>query len=87
MIKALNEYVFLSYEKEKEAKKKGVVISNVSGKKSEMARVMFVGDGVKGVKKGATVIFDPHLPREVKVDNKTYMILKEKDLFGIVTEQ
>ncbi len=83
MIFALNDYVFLVYDKV-EDKKKGIITSDVSRQKPAVMVVEAVGGAVKEVKVGMRVIISPFLPQEVKVEGKTIFILKEKEILGIL---
>lgn len=83
MISALNDYVFLVYDKV-EDKKKGIITSDVSRQKPAVMVVESVGNAVKDVKVGMRVIISPFLPQEVKVEGKTIFILKEKEILGIL---
>ena len=83
MIKPLNDYIFLSYDKKKD-EKKGIILSDVSKEKSAFLKVEAIGDKVEKVEVGDIVIIDPFLPREIKIDNKQFYILREKDIFAII---
>ena len=82
MIKALNDFVFLSWNEKKEDKG-GIIASDVSKEKPATALVVAVGPDVKQVKKGDEVIIDPFQPRKLqKVKGKDYFILREKYVYG-----
>lgn len=86
MIKALNDFVFLDWSREKEEKKKGILTSDVSKEKPATAKVAAVGPDVKNIRKGDEVIVDPFQPRKLqKVKNKDYFILREKYVYGKIT--
>ena len=82
-IKPLNDFIFLKYDKEKDQKKEGIILADVSRDMISTAIVYAVGDEVKKVKKGDEVIFNPFIVREVKVGTDKFLIIKEKELFAI----
>jgi co-chaperonin GroES (HSP10) len=82
-IQAINDYVFLTYDKKQDTKK-GIILSDVSKDKPVVMRVVSVGPDAKNLKTGDKVVIDPFLPREIKVDNQTLFILKSKEIFGIL---
>lgn len=82
-IKATNDYIFLSYEKKKDDKKRALT-ADVSSKNPAVVVVDAVGEKVVGVKKGMRVIIDPFLPKEITVESNKYFILREKDILGII---
>lgn len=86
MIKALNDYIFLSYDKKKE-EKSGIILSDVSKDKSAIMKVESVGDKAEKVKAGDMVVIDPFLPREIKIENKQYYIIQEKNIFAIIKQK
>lgn len=86
----LSDFIFLKFKKEKKTKK-GVLLSDVSKNKPVTAEVVAVGPGrldrhgniVKTtLKKGDTVVIDPFLPRELKVDDKEYLVMRESEIFA-----
>jgi|TARA_Y100000310_G_C20228061_1_gene598897 chaperonin GroES len=89
-LKPLSDFIFLEVVKEKESKG-GIILPNVSKSKPAKARVLAVGPGrldrhgnlVKTMLKvGDTIILDPFTPREVKVDDKDYFVIRESDVFA-----
>jgi len=82
---ALNDFVFLSYSREKDKKKDGIILSDVSKDKPATAIVEAVGPDVKQIKKGDEVIFDPFRPRVLtNVKGKELYVLQEKYIYGKV---
>ena len=80
---ALNDYVFLRYDKEKDKKKSGIILSDVSKDKPATAIVEAVGPDVKHIKKGDEVIFDPFRPRQLSnVKGKELYVIQEKYVYG-----
>lgn len=58
----------------KEKPLKGVVVAAGAGKKDEPMTV----------KAGDTVIYGQYSGTELKLDGKTYLIMKEADIYGII---
>ena len=88
--KPLNDFVFLEWKKETETKK-GIVLSDVSKSKPATAKVIAVGEGVLDrhgnfiktkLKKGDMVVIDPFLPRQIKINDKEYLVLREREIFA-----
>lgn len=77
-----------------EKKKGGIILPETSEKeKSEMGKVVAVGPGKLDqngkrvpmeVKKGDKVLFSKYSPREVKVDEKEYLIARQDDILAII---
>ena len=81
-MKVLNDNVLM--QEVKDNKKGKIILSNVSQSRAHFARIVAVGDEVKKVKKGETVVFDPFVPREVEVEGLKYLIIKEKNIYAIL---
>jgi len=77
----LNDYIFLTYNKEKDTKE-GIILSDVSKDKPAVFTVFAVGDLVKKVSKDDEIVIDPFIPRELTVDGKKLYVVKEKDIFA-----
>jgi len=93
MIKPTLDHVLL--EAVKEEKKKGGIIlpDTVEKEKSEKGKVVAVGPGKVGhdgkrilmeVKKGDVVIFTKYGPREVKINDKEYLIASQEDILAVI---
>ena len=82
MIKAFNDFVYLSWETPKKNKTE-VSVSDVSATKPAVAKVIAVGPDAKQAKVGMEVVVDPFQPRQLKnVQGKDYYIIREKYIFG-----
>lgn len=86
----LSDYVFLEFHKEEQTKK-GIILADVSKSKPAMAKVIAVGPGrldrhgnfVKTtLQVGDTVVFDPFLPRQIRVEDKEYLVMREGEIFA-----
>lgn len=90
MLQALNDFVFLKFEKRKKTEK-GVLLSDSSSNKPAVAKVLAVGPGrldrhgnfVKTtLKKGELVVIDSFEPREVTVDGEDYLVIRESEILA-----
>ncbi|KKS13812.1 MAG: co-chaperone GroES [Candidatus Sungbacteria bacterium RIFCSPLOWO2_02_FULL_54_10] len=93
MLKPLSDHVIL--EPVREEKKKGGIIlpDTVQKEKSEKGKVIAVGPGKTDengkkipveVKKGDIVLFAKYSAREIKVNDKEYLIVKQEDILAII---
>ena len=84
----------LSREEIEGRTKSGLVIPDTAEKeRPEQGKVVAVGEGRRteqgalvpmNVKKGQRVLFAKYGPSELKLEGKTYLIVKEEDILGIV---
>lgn len=90
MIEPLSNFIFLIFKKE-EKTKKGILVADVSKSKPAIAEVVAVGPGrldrsgnlIKTtLKKGDLVAIDPFLPRQIKIEDKEYLILREDEIYA-----
>ena len=93
MIKPISDHIVIEPVKE-EKKKSAILLPESSEKhKSEKGKVLAVGPGkmdqsgkriLMEVKKGDIVIFTKYGPREVKINEKEYLIARQEDILAIV---
>lgn len=92
MIKPLSNRVLVKMEEGEETTKSGIILSNSSKEKTQIAKVLEVGTGEKidgkleemHVKKGDRVIVSKYAGTEVKYENEEYLIVKQDDILAIV---
>ena len=92
MIKPLSNRVLVKMEEGEETTKSGIILSNASKEKTQIAKVLEVGPGEKVdgkleemyVKKGDRVIVSKYAGTEVKYENEEYLIVKQDDILAIV---
>ena len=92
MIKPLSNRVLVKMEEGEETTKSGIILSNNSKEKSQIAKVIEVGPGQKVdgkieemyVKKGDRVIVSKYAGTEVKYETEEYLIVKQEDILAIV---
>lgn len=92
MIKPLSDRVLVKMKESEETTKSGIILSNASKEKQQIAEVIEVGPGkiVEGkregmcVKKGDNVLISKYAGTEVKYEGIEYIIIKEEDILAIV---
>ncbi|MCH2235044.1 MAG: co-chaperone GroES [Crocinitomicaceae bacterium] len=66
----------------------GIIIPDTAKEKPLQGKVVAVGPGKKDepmtVKKGDKVLYGQYSGTEIKLDGKSYLIMKEADIYGIV---
>lgn len=89
-LKPLSDFIFLEVIKKKETKS-GIILSDTSKHRPAKAKVLAVGQGrldrhgnlIKTtVKVGDIIIIDPYDPREIKVDDQDYFVIRESEIFA-----
>ena len=80
---ALNDYIQVEPI---EAAGGGTIALAEMKKETAVGRVVSVGPGLKGeappVRKGDTVVFNPHLVHEIKVEGKAVLIVSFAAIYG-----
>ena len=93
-IKPLGDRILVEPVEEKEVKKGGIIIPDTAKEKPQEGVVVAVGTGRydKGgqhvpmsVKEGDRVLFGKYAGSEIKIDGEEFLILKEEEIFGILT--
>lgn len=95
MLKPLNDNVVLEIEPVEKKTASGIILTGDSKERPSFARVLAVGEGAYvngkrapiGVKVGQTVVFKKYTTTEVKLDDKEYLVIAEKDILAIVEEE
>jgi len=95
-IKPLGDNVLVEPASKEEVTASGIVIPDTATKeRPEQGKVLAVGPGAldeKGnripmeVEKNQTVMFTKYGPNEIKIDNKEYLLVKEKDILAIIED-
>ena len=92
-IQPLADRVLVEPIKEDEVKKGGIIIPDSAKEKPQQGKVIAVGTGKLddsgkkipfNVKEGDLVLMPKYGGTEVKLDDKTYQILREEDILGIL---
>ena len=92
MLKPLADRVVLKMTKAEETTKSGIILSEGSKEKPQIAEVIEVGPGEKidgkneemYVKKGDNIIVSKYSGTEVKYEGTEYLIVKQDDILAIV---
>ena len=92
MLKPLADRVVLKMTKAEETTKSGIILSEGSKEKPQIAEVIEVGPGrlIDGkreemeVKKGDNVVVSQYGGTKVKYEGEEYIILREEDILAIV---
>ena len=92
MLKPLADRVVLKMTKAEETTKSGIILSEGSKEKPQIAEVVEVGPGEKidgkpqemYVKKGDNVYVSKYAGTEVKYQGEDYIIVKQEDILAIV---
>ena len=94
-LKPLNDGVVILQLEAEEKTAGGILLPDTAKEKPQMGKVVSVGhgkvldDGKVGkmsVKKGDKVIYPKYIGNDVEVDGKNYIIVKERDILGIVED-
>ncbi len=92
-IQPLGDRVLVEPLEEGEVNKGGIIIPDTAKEKPTTGKVIAVGtgklddDGKKipfNVKKGDKVLMPKYGGTEVKLDDKTYQIMREEDILGVI---
>ncbi|MDA3085891.1 co-chaperone GroES [Campylobacter sp. CS_ED1] len=81
----LGKRVLISREEEVKTTASGIIIpDNASKEKPSTGKIVEVGTGCDGVKKGDVVAFAKYAGSEITLDDKKYLILNFEDVLGII---
>lgn len=91
-IKPLYDRVVLSPEKAMEKTAGGIMLPEIAQEKSQMAKVVSVGEGgsIDGkeskiqVKTGDKVLYTKFAGTEIKIDGKDFIIVRQTDILAII---
>lgn len=81
--KPLKDRVFVSYSEEMEKTVGGIFIPESAKEKPQKGKIEAIGDEVKTVKVGDSILFDKYSGSKINMDNVDYLILKEEDILGV----
>ena len=90
-IRMLHDRVLVTIDDDKGERRSegGILIPSTvhMAKHLAWARVEAVGPSVRAVKLGDRVLFDPDERAEVELSNKTYILLRERDIHAVAAER
>jgi chaperonin GroES len=91
----LHDRVLIKRIEEQETLKSGIIIPDTAKEKSQEGQVVALGAGTVldngslvplDVKEGDRILFGKYSGTEVRVDNQDYLILREDEIIGILTQ-
>jgi len=93
-IKPLFDRVIICPESEENVTKSGIVLPETSQEKPQTGLIVAVGDGENfdgtktemRVKVGDKVVFNKYIGTEIKIENKTHVVLRQIDIIGVVND-
>jgi chaperonin GroES len=92
-VKPLGDRVLVQPIEEQETKKGGIIIPDTAKEKPQEGKVVALGTGKLNeegkkveftVKKGDKVLISKYGGTEIKIDNETYLIMREDDILCII---
>jgi chaperonin GroES len=92
-IRPLHDRIIVKRVEEEEKTKGGIIIPDTAKEKPIEGKVIAVGKGrttedgkivAMDVKVGDRVLFSKYAGTEVKIDGREHLIMKEKDILGII---
>lgn len=84
MLKPLEDFVVLSFEKEEKTTKSGIILTTEEKDKPAMGKVLAVGPKVEHLQKGDEVIYQSYAGTKVKFEGIEYLIIQAKNILAIV---
>lgn len=94
-LRPLHDRVLIKRIEEQETVKGGIIIPDTAKEKSQEGEVMAVGTGKRledgtvvplEVKTGDRILFGKYSGAEIKLESQDYIILREDEILGIVTQ-
>lgn len=95
-INPLSNYILIQPVKQEEKTQSGIFLPQTADREMpEQGKVVAVGPGKRdkdnkpiplSVKEGDMVLFTKYGPNEIKINGKEYLMAKEDDILGIITE-
>ncbi|MDI6860815.1 MAG: co-chaperone GroES [Caldisericia bacterium] len=92
-LRPIGDKIIVEPEKEEEKTKSGIVLPDTAKEKPQKGKVIAVGPGKildngqrspMEVKEGDIVIYSKYAGTEVKIDDKEYLILSDRDVLAIL---
>ena len=88
MLKPLADRVLIEPAPAEEKTASGIIIPDTAKEKPLQGKVVAVGPGKKDepmtVKAGDSVLYGQYSGTEIKLEGKTYLIMRESDVYGII---
>ena len=93
-VRPLHDRIIVQRIEEGEQKIGGIIIPDTAKEKPQQGKVINVGAGkIKDdgkrvpldVKAGDTILFGKYSGQEIKIDGEEYLIMREEEILGVVT--
>jgi chaperonin GroES len=88
MLKPLADRVLIEAAPAEEKTASGIIIPDTAKEKPLQGKVIAVGPGKVDepmtVSAGDSVLYGQYSGQEIKLDGKTYLIMRESDIYGII---
>jgi len=88
-LKPLADRVLVEAAPAEEKTASGIIIPDTAKEKPQRGTVIAVGGGKKDepvtVKVGDNVIYGQYAGTEIKIEGKDYLIMRESDIFGVIS--
>jgi len=83
-IQPLADYVVAQQEEAESKTASGLYIPGGAQEKPKVAKVLAVGPAVRSVKVGDRIIYGGYNNTDVRMNNETYMLVKEENIYATV---
>ncbi|HOK18505.1 MAG TPA: co-chaperone GroES [Caldisericia bacterium] len=92
-LKPIGDKIIVEPEKEEEKTKSGIVLPDTAKEKPQRGKVIAVGPGKildngqrspMEIKEGDIVIYSKYAGTEIKIDDKEYLILSDRDILSVL---
>ena len=88
-VKPLSDRVLIEPAPAEEKTASGIIIPDTAKEKPLRGKIVAAAPGKKDepmtVKQGDTVLYGQYSGTEIKIDGGTYIIMKESDIYGIIS--
>ena len=83
-VKPLGDRVLVQPIEEQEVKKGGIIIPDTAKEKPQEGKVVALGTGKVDDNGKKVVLISKYGGTEIKIDDETYLIMREDDILGII---
>ena len=87
-VKPLGDRVLIEPQEAEVKTASGIIIPDSAQEKPQKGKVLAVGPGTKDVdmevKVGNVVLYGKYSGTEIKVDDKTYLIMRQSDILAVI---
>jgi len=92
-IRPLHDQVIVKRKDAENKTTSGIIIPDTAKEKAQEGKVIAAGSGVRkedgtlvplDIKKGDLILFGKYAGTEVKIEGEDYLMMKERDIFGVI---